>query len=95
MSPADAELMIAMITEAPCVAAIKLKAIKLSMATTGTVQKIEFRDRSTWFQPAADSSILDELIRQADEACAAASGKVSHFAVTLGGGRRRGPQRIF
>ncbi|MCZ8103987.1 MAG: hypothetical protein O9972_39600 [Burkholderiales bacterium] len=91
MSPAEAEILLELIESDPCVAARRLRALQLSMDTTGAVQKISFRDRDLWFQPVKDSGTLANLIAQADAACAAKSGKVSNFAITLGGGRRRGP----
>ena len=88
MSPAEAEVLVGMLESDPCALSIKLKALKLAAATTGSVQKINFRDREVWFNPSKDEKAIDDLIRQADEACARRSGKASQFAITLGGGRR-------
>lgn len=91
MSPAEIEILLDLIDDDPCTAVRKITALKLSLITTGTVQKIEFRDRSTWFHPNGNvGDALDDLIRQAAAACALKTGKASQFAITLGGGRRRG-----
>ncbi|KAB0269057.1 hypothetical protein [Microvirga brassicacearum] len=73
----------------PCAGLRQLRIVRLEMASTGTVQKISFRDRETWFSP-GDGKILDNIEREFEAACAAKEGRALHFAITLGPGPRCG-----
>ncbi len=90
LSIEQAEVLIALRKTDPCVLVDKLDAILLALSTGGAVQKIEFRDRSTWFHQSNIQSLRDYRNEIAGD-CATISGKANQFAITLGGGRRRSP----
>lgn len=84
----DALTIIDLINSDPCAAYRQLSAARLQMGIDGRPQKITFRDRDLWFQP-DKGEILKEFEDRAANACAAVTGKPVHFAITMGGGRRR------
>ena len=72
----------------PCAALRALRPAYMKLISTRSVQKIEFRDRSTWFQP-GDAKEFGALITRLEAECAVKSGRAHHFAVTIGGGGGR------
>lgn len=75
----------------PCALAKALYAAELAMMAGGTPQKIEFRDRALWLQP-ANLNALRTMRIEAQNKCAELNGTTlprRRFAITAGAARSR------
>lgn len=67
----------------PCAALKALRPIYMQLVVGGGEQRIQFRDRDTWFHK-GDLDGLAALIRQLEADCPAAKAAGRRFAITAG-----------
>ena len=67
----------------PCAALRAMRPAYMRLLAGGAPEKIEFRDRATWFSR-SDAKEMGALISRLETECAASKGRVKHFAITGG-----------